>query len=661
MLKLLDTTLRDGSYIVDFQFTTDDTTNIVKKLDESNVHYIELGHGLGLGASRNAKLKAACTDEDYMQAAVSASIQKSKWGMFFIPGIGTLEDIELAAKYGIDFIRIGTNVTEIDTAESFIYKAKEHGMYVFSNLMKTYAVTPDEIGKLSRKIEKFGADVICIVDSAGGMFPEDVEQYCKSIQNCSDLLIGFHGHNNLGLAIANTLRAVEHGASVVDTSMRGLGRSAGNAATEILLYALLRQKIDLGIDPLSIMDIAEEMIDPIIRNHQLMDSLSIVSGFAQFHSSFLDTIKEFSNKYEVDPRELIVYVSQIDRINAPAPLVEEIASQLQKKKSIPQSILIPNISKQSYYNDIQTKAETVAQEIKALAKRNGKLPVFNITQSFRFPNENMVSSVIQEGDKYVYGSSEISSPEIAEKILTAIEKHINVIFLDVDIKIDTSVAIIQAVEETKSRFNVLTYSDIDVWAKTVIQLISEKVVPLKPISVLMLGKNVLAERIVSSLRLRGVKVYTDLPLPDKSEVDVVVCTESQNRFSFFEILAENCFVVDAMIGSLPTDLKNYCNDNGILIYRPDMRISIHAEIDAAYGMRTLVSETQGIYMIDQDFSIAAGGVVAPRGTVIVDDISSPSKVFGIADGEGFLLPLSEVSADHKTRLESVKNYFSLKN
>jgi 4-hydroxy 2-oxovalerate aldolase len=327
MVKILDNTLRDGSYVVDFKFTAKDTEIIAAKLDEAAIPYIEVGHGLGLHAGTRADMKSADPDEAHLEAAKGV-VKKGKWGMFFIPGFGRLEDIDTAAKYGMDFIRIGTNVTEVASSEPYIRRAKELGMYVFANYMKTYVMSADKVGETAALSASYGSDVVCVVDSAGGMLTNEVSDYFKAIRKHSDVRIGFHGHNNLGLAIANTLKAIELGADVVDTSVRGLGRSAGNTNTEMLLMVLMRMGIDLNIDVMKLFDLAEEHIDPILKNYQQVDSIGIISGYSSFHSSFQNKVMKYAAKYNVDPRLLIIKLTEHDKIHAPDELVESLAKSL---------------------------------------------------------------------------------------------------------------------------------------------------------------------------------------------------------------------------------------------------------------------------------------------------------------------------------------------
>lgn len=323
---ILDTTLRDGSYVINFQFTASDTAIVCHELEDAGFEMIEIGHGIGLHASEAGYGTAAETDEGYLRAAAD-TLRHAKWGMFCIPGIARLEDVDMAAQYGMSFIRIGTNVTEVEDSEPFIARAKRHGMFVSANFMKSYAMPPRQFAEKAQLTQDYGSDVLSIVDSAGGMMPEEMEQYFRAVQDVCDIPLGFHGHNNLGLAVAHSLRAVELGAKIVDTTLQGMGRSAGNTPTEIFVSILARRGIRLGINPLRAMDIGEKYIKPLIHQSGY-DSLDVVSGFAQFHSSYMGVIREYSSKYRIDPRRLIMALCEEDKVDAPRDLVERIAVRI---------------------------------------------------------------------------------------------------------------------------------------------------------------------------------------------------------------------------------------------------------------------------------------------------------------------------------------------
>jgi 4-hydroxy-2-oxovalerate aldolase len=331
-INLIETTLRDGSYAVNFSFTSADTAIICSELEKVGFEYIEIGHGVGLNAANRNYGTATQTDEEYMIAAENV-LARAKYGMFCIPGIARLEDIEMAAKHHMGFIRVGTNVTEVQNGELYIRKAKEYGMFVAANYMKSYALPPDEFARKVELSEKYGTDMIYIVDSAGAMFREDIEKYYKAIRKVSDLPVGFHGHDNLGLAVSNSIEAAKLGIDFVDSSLQGLGRSAGNAPTEILVAALLKLGYKIDIDLLQLLDIGQKYINPLIQTKGRMP-LDIVAGYAEFHSSYMHYINKYCTKYHINPGILIIEICKIDKTNLDEDVLDKIARKIKKEEEL---------------------------------------------------------------------------------------------------------------------------------------------------------------------------------------------------------------------------------------------------------------------------------------------------------------------------------------
>lgn len=325
-LDILDCTIRDGSYVIDGQWTAEDVRDITSGLAEMGFRYIEIGNGIGMGATRKG-VRSILTDEQF--AAIAVSVKKNAGvGFFFIPGVGTLEDIRLAAEWGCDFIRIGTDVSKSNTAVEYIEFAKKVGLEVGYNFMKSYAVTPYELCKRAMTIEQAGADVISLVDSAGGMLPAEVGHYIEMMHSGLKTRIGFHGHNNLLLANANNIAAIENGASVVDTTLMGMGRGAGNAQTESMLVILEKMGKSCGIDPLKVARLSTQYIHNRSNELKGSDDLQLVMGYAQFHDSYLHVINEMAEKYAVDYRTLIMEVSKINKENPTADLIESVAQSI---------------------------------------------------------------------------------------------------------------------------------------------------------------------------------------------------------------------------------------------------------------------------------------------------------------------------------------------
>jgi 4-hydroxy-2-oxovalerate aldolase len=329
---ILETTLRDGSYAINYQFSSNDTAMICSNLEQAGFNYIELGHGVGLGASNRGYGKALHSDEEYLKIAQDA-LNRANYGMFCIPGIATLNDISMAQKYGMNFIRIGTNVTEVNASEQFIKEAKNCGMYVCANYMKSYVMSPTKFAQNVLKSEKWGVDLVYVVDSAGGMFPDELQSYYEAIRKVSDIPLGFHGHNNLGLAVSNSLKAVELGFDLIDSSLQGIGRSSGNASTELLVMALLKKKYQLDIDFLKVLEIGQKYIKPLLSKIG-DDPLDIITGYADFHSSYMHYIQKYSVEYQINPLLLIIELTKLDKINCSDELVKKVASTIPKDDNL---------------------------------------------------------------------------------------------------------------------------------------------------------------------------------------------------------------------------------------------------------------------------------------------------------------------------------------
>jgi 4-hydroxy 2-oxovalerate aldolase/long-chain acyl-CoA synthetase len=331
-LNLMDVTLRDGSYAINFSFSISDTKLICKKMEDVGFRYIEIGHGVGLNAGNSQYGSAIQTDEEYMRAAESV-LKKAKYGMFCIPGIARLEDIDLAHKHNMGFIRIGTNITEVPQSEEYIKRAKKYKMFVTANYMKSYAMSPKKFAEQVKLSEKYGVDMVYIVDSAGGMFADDVERYYRAVRKITDLPIGFHAHDNLGLAVSNSLAAADMGVDFLDSSLQGLGRSSGNAATEVLVTALIKRGYNIKINFLKLLDIGQTYIQPLLPGKGIMP-LDVVSGYAEFHSSYMPQIQKCAAKYSVDPAELIIEISKIDKVHLDPKVLEKVAKRIKKRTNV---------------------------------------------------------------------------------------------------------------------------------------------------------------------------------------------------------------------------------------------------------------------------------------------------------------------------------------
>ncbi len=327
-MKILDTTVRDGSYAIDFKFTCDDVIDIIKRLEYLGFEYIEIGHGQGLNASSPEHGISLHTDVEYMEAA-RKTLTKSKYGFFCIPGIARLEDLHIAKEHGVSFVRVGVNANQVELAEEYVKEAKKLGMEVMVNFMKSYIVSPEEFAMNAVKAESYGADFVYIVDSAGCMLQEEIGKYYDAVREKSNIKLGFHGHNNLGMAVANSVYCADKGFDMIDCSLQGLGRSLGNASTEMTVMTLKKKGYPIDIDIPCLLEYGYMLLRNVSKK-ELQNPLGLVCGYAGFHSGFLKDIYRCCEEKKVDPMRLIIAYSEIDQRGMDREKLNEVADKLPK-------------------------------------------------------------------------------------------------------------------------------------------------------------------------------------------------------------------------------------------------------------------------------------------------------------------------------------------
>lgn len=330
-IHIVDTTLRDGSHAVSHQFTREQIEAIAAGLDAAGIEYIEVSHGDGLGGSSYNYGWAALSDEEMLKAA-SGVIKKAKLTVLLLPGIGTQEDLKLAIDCGAKAVRVATHVTEADIGEQHIRMAKEMGLEVFGFLMMAHMVPPEKVAEQAALFESYGADYVYIADSAGAMLPQDVKARVQAVIEKVKIPVGFHAHNNLGLAIANSLAALEAGATFLDAACRGLGAGAGNTQSEVLVGVLDKAGYETGVDFYKIMDVAEDLVEPIMPRPQVIRNASLMLGYAGVYSSFLLHTYRAAEKFGLDPRDILVELGRRRMVGGQEDMIIDVAYQLSQKK-----------------------------------------------------------------------------------------------------------------------------------------------------------------------------------------------------------------------------------------------------------------------------------------------------------------------------------------
>jgi 4-hydroxy-2-oxovalerate aldolase len=659
---IMEVTLRDGSYVIDFQFTAEDTAALVSALEAVGFRWIEVGHGLGLNASEKGKRRAAASDEEHLEAAAGAA-KSARWGTFFVPGIGRAEDLRLAARYNMSFVRVGTNITEAERARPFIELAKELGMVVCYNAMKSYAVKPAEFAAVAKQTQAWGADMVYIVDSAGTMYPEDVSAFFKAIQDACDVPIGFHGHDNLSLAMANTLQAVECGAAMIDSSLRGMGRSAGNAITEAVVAILKRRGLLPGIDLKGMMDISAGLIEPLVPGRGL-DTMAITAGYAGFHSSFTAKVKQYAEQYNVDVRDLIVRLCEEDQIDAPNDLLERISGELARAKKT-SVITIPAFG----LRPAEAKNEPVTldglfKKLYAQAVKAGNTSALNVVIAEKPLEMYRVSANIHHAPLHTIGSVTVSSEAQLVAVLQAAETAVDVAFVDIDRKPFGPENPAKTARAILKQTTLLTYSDGQAWVDAVrdqvVYLLGQD---LAAATVVIAGSHARTRGLAEQLAAYGARVGL-MEQPDRAASEpaheaesnvgrIVAHTSDSHQWlaaakavvvwphdeAWFDArlagqLAAGAYLLDASIGGIPGLAA--AQERKVLAVRVNIWPTLAGMLASAHEAARVYSEALGWGTLD-GAAIVAGGAIGERGAVIVDSVSHPARIIGVADGMGGLL------------------------
>ncbi|MDR9797101.1 4-hydroxy-2-oxovalerate aldolase [Aeribacillus pallidus] len=328
---ITEVALRDGSHAIAHQYTVDQVAKITKALDEANVPYIEVAHGDGLAGSSLQYGLSRTNELELIEAAVSVCKQ-SKIAVLLLPGIGTMKDLKHAAELGAKMARVATHVTEADVSAQHIGLAKELGMETVGFLMMAHMAPVEKLVEQAKLMESYGADVVYVVDSAGALLPHEVRDRIRALKQHVGVEIGFHGHNNLSLAMANSLVAIEEGATRIDGSVRCLGAGAGNTQTEVLVAVLDRLGKETGIDLYKMMDLAEEIVAPMLPAPQEITRDSLVLGYAGVYSSFLLHTKRIAQKLGIDSRDILVELGKRKVVGGQEDMIVDVATEIAKKR-----------------------------------------------------------------------------------------------------------------------------------------------------------------------------------------------------------------------------------------------------------------------------------------------------------------------------------------
>jgi len=333
-LVLHDMCLRDGMHARGHRFSLEEMMSVAEALDRAGVPLIEVTHGDGLGGSSLTYGFAAHSDEEYLKAVVPR-MRRARISALLLPGIGTLDDLRMARDCGVSTLRVATHCTEADIAEQHIAAARAYGLDTVGFLMMAHMVDPARLLAQARLMESYGAQTVYCTDSAGHLLPEEVAARVRALREGlrAETAVGFHGHHNMALGVANSLAAIEAGAERIDASLAGLGAGAGNTPLEVLAAVLERRGMRTGLDLSALIDAAEDLVVPLMERPIRIDRDALMLGYAGVYSSFLLHAKTVARRHGVASAALLVELGRRRTVGGQEDMIEDVALDLCRSRT----------------------------------------------------------------------------------------------------------------------------------------------------------------------------------------------------------------------------------------------------------------------------------------------------------------------------------------
>ena len=328
-VRIIDTTLRDGSHAMAHRFTETQVRDTVRALDQAGVGTIEVSHGDGIGGS-SFNYGFSGTDEMTLIAAAREEATQAKIAVLLVPGIGTVEHLKRARDAGADMVRVATHCTEADVSPQHFAAARALGMETAGFLMMAHRTSPEDLAKQARIMVDAGCQCPYVTDSAGALLMHEATARFEALvaEVGDEAWVGYHGHQNMSLGVANSVLAYQAGVRYIDGSLCALGAGAGNSPTEVLAATFDRLAIDTGLDVLRLLHAAEEVVRPYLPRWPKMDRNAIVQGWAGVYSSFLLHAERAAERYQVPAHDILRRCGELGYVGGQEDMIIDVAIQL---------------------------------------------------------------------------------------------------------------------------------------------------------------------------------------------------------------------------------------------------------------------------------------------------------------------------------------------
>jgi len=330
-ITIFDSTLRDGSHAVKHKLTKEQISDYAKGAEKAGVKVLMVGHGNGLGASSLHLGMSHLSDQEMLRAARSR-LKKTQLGSFIIPGFGTIKrDLDPAISEGIKVLMVASHCTEANITRQHIEYGIKKGLSVYGVLMMSHMISAKELAQQAKQMQEYGALGVLLMDSAGSYLPRDVNEKVSTLVRELTIEVGFHAHDNLGMSVANSITAVEAGATLIDTTSKGFGAGAGNCPLEVFVAAVEKMGIKTSLDLYTLMDNAEYVASKIMTQPQGINTITLTSGLAGVFSGFAPHAVKAATNYHIDVRDLLFALGKEGVVAGQEDIIIHLAERISRK------------------------------------------------------------------------------------------------------------------------------------------------------------------------------------------------------------------------------------------------------------------------------------------------------------------------------------------
>lgn len=331
-IQIFDSTLRDGSHAIRHQIKKEWIAAYCKQADDACLDVIFVGHGNGLGAS-SLQVGLALLDDAEMLSTARENLSKTPLGVFMIPGFGTIQDNLIPAlECGAEVFNIASHCTEANITRQHIEFCKNQGKKTYGVLMSYHMAETSVLVEQAKLMESYGADGLIIMDSAGASTPDMVQNTITQLVDNLSIDVGFHGHNNMDMAVSNSLTAIRAGAKIIDGTLKGFGAGAGNCPLEVLAALLQKLNIPTRMNLYKLLDLGNSIVNEMAGKNIGIDPVCIVSGMSGVFSAFASHVKKAAVRFNVDPRDIFVELGKRKVVGGQEDVVVDVAMNLAQRQ-----------------------------------------------------------------------------------------------------------------------------------------------------------------------------------------------------------------------------------------------------------------------------------------------------------------------------------------